>query len=338
MASNNEWRAFNLRKSFCLSSGGIFIVCVALLAGLSEYRPLGVDSPQHVAQYYAWLQDTIIMVFIGFGFLMTFLRKYGFSAVGLNYFTSALAMVEALLVLGAIHHYWHERASAITLDLPLVIEAAFCAASAMIAFGAVLGRTTPTELVWLIACMVPLYGLNQYLVFNVLKAIDVGGSITIHAFGAYYGLAASLVVSSRQSDYKSTNPKNGASYISNIFSMIGTLFLWIYWPSFNGALASVNAVAEEGVAATNPVLATQQYLCVVNTVLSLLGSCISTFVVSALINNKFDIMHVQNATLAGGVAVGSAAALNLHPAGALTIGAAAGALSTVGFAFTMPFL
>jgi hypothetical protein len=41
MASNNEWRAFNLRKSFCLSSGGIFIVCVALLAGLSEYRPLG---------------------------------------------------------------------------------------------------------------------------------------------------------------------------------------------------------------------------------------------------------------------------------------------------------
>jgi hypothetical protein len=60
----------------------------------------------------------------------------------------------ALLVLGAIHHYWHARADTITVDLPLVIEAAFCAASAMIAFGAVLGKTTPTELVWLIACMV----------------------------------------------------------------------------------------------------------------------------------------------------------------------------------------
>jgi ammonium transporter Rh len=47
---------------------------------------------------------------------------------------------------------------------------------------------------------------------------------------------------------------------------------------------------------------------------------------------------LQNATLAGGVAVGSAAALNLHPAGALTIGAFAGALSTAGFAFTTPFL
>jgi len=49
-------------------------------------------------------------------------------------------------------------------------------------------------------------------------------------------------------------------------------------------------------------------------------------------------MHVQNATLAGGVAVGSAAALSLHPAGALAIGAFAGALSTVGFAFALPGL
>lgn len=28
------------------------------------------------------------------GFLMTFLRKYGYSAVGLNFFMSALAMIE----------------------------------------------------------------------------------------------------------------------------------------------------------------------------------------------------------------------------------------------------
>ncbi|KIZ01774.1 Ammonium transporter Rh type C [Monoraphidium neglectum] len=49
-------------------------------------------------------------------------------------------------------------------------------------------------------------------------------------------------------------------------------------------------------------------------------------------------MHVQNATLAGGVAVGSAAALNLHPAGALAVGAFAGAMSTAGFARLTPLL
>ncbi|KAI8462720.1 MAG: Rh-like protein/ammonium transporter [Monoraphidium minutum] len=277
------------------------------------------------------------MVFVGFGFLMTFLRRYGFSAVGLNFFMSAIAMVEALVVLGAIHHLWHEHLGSIRLDLPLLIEAAFCAASAMIAFGAVLGKTTPTELCWIIVAMVPLYGLNQYLVFNVIKGVDVGGSMTIHAFGAYYGLAASLAISSRQSDYTSANTKNSASYISNIFSMIGTLFLWIYWPSFNGALASVTA-AEHGEPTTDAAAAAQQYFCIVNTLLSLLGSCVSTFVMSVLINNRFDMMHVQNATLAGGVAVGSAAALNLHPAGALAVGAAAGVLSTAGFAFLSPLL
>lgn len=75
-----------------------------------------------------------------------------------------------------------------------------------------------------------------------------------------------------------------------------------------------------------------------NTLLSLIGCCVATFVVSALINNRFDMMHVQNATLAGGVAVGSAAALNLHPAGALAVGAFAGSLSTCGFAFLTPLL
>lgn len=38
---------------------------------------------------------------------------------------------------------------------------------------------------------VPLYAVNQYLVADKLQALDIGGSITIHAFGAYYGLAAS---------------------------------------------------------------------------------------------------------------------------------------------------
>jgi hypothetical protein len=45
-----------------------------------------------------------------------------------------------------------------------------------------------------------------------------------HAFGAYYGLAASMVLSNgRQAfcAYTSANIKNSASYTSNLFSMIG---------------------------------------------------------------------------------------------------------------------
>lgn len=32
------------------------------------------------------------MIFVGFGFLMTFLKKYGFSGVGFNLFLAALGL------------------------------------------------------------------------------------------------------------------------------------------------------------------------------------------------------------------------------------------------------
>lgn len=69
-----------------------------------------------------------------------------------------------------------------------------------------------------------------------LSGLDIGGSMTIHAFGAYYGLAASLMLSHRAGG--SAHPKNGAVYSSDITAMVGTVFLFIFWPSFNGALAS----------------------------------------------------------------------------------------------------
>ncbi len=37
--------------------------------------------------------------------------------------------------------------------------------------------------------------VNQQVAMSTFKAFDVGGSITIHAFGAYYGLSASLMLS-----------------------------------------------------------------------------------------------------------------------------------------------
>ncbi len=49
-------------------------------------------------------------------------------------------------------------------------------------------------------------------------------------------------------------------------------------------------------------------------------------------------VHIQNATLAGGVAIGSAANMMVSPGGALAVGVAAGVLSTLGYAYIMPFL
>lgn len=50
-------------------------------------------------------------------------------------------------------------------------------------------------------------------------------------------------------------------------------------------------------------------------------------------DNKLDMVHVQNSTLAGGVAVGSVVNLLIHPIGALIIGVLAGTLSVLGYRF-----
>ena len=49
-------------------------------------------------------------------------------------------------------------------------------------------------------------------------------------------------------------------------------------------------------------------------------------------------MHIQNATLAGGVAVGAVADMVIEPFGAMIIGSCAGIISTLGFQFLTPFL
>ena len=249
------------------------------------------------------------------------------------------------------------------------------------------------QVLWLLALEVPLYAANAQLVAGRWSALDVGGSITIHAFGAIYGLAAAVWLSPPGAG--SAHPKNGASYVSDITAMLGTLFLWIYWPSFNGALAS------EPVKSLQP-----QAFCVMNTVLALLGATLAGVAASVAAGGKvrqsaqralaagacngprllrgdsarhspatpwllllapaqLDMVHVQNATLAGGVAIGSSADLHMPPAAALagerscwakstsacalrrisptlcaafTVGIVAGTLSTCGYILLSPAL
>lgn len=79
-----------------------------------------------------------------------------------------------------------------------------------------------------------------------------------------------------------------SSYNSDIFAMVGSVFLWIFWPSFNSALVD----------------GPEQERAILHTYLSLAACTVTAFVVSALVSkdNKLEMVHVQNSTLAGGVA------------------------------------
>lgn len=144
----------------------------------------------------------------------------------------------------------------------------------------------------------------------------------MHLFGALFGLAASKIL-----HLKSVNSfKQSSVYHSDIFALIGTLFLWAFYPSFNGLLAK--NLSNNG-----------QTKAIVNTVASICASCVVTFGTSNLLGNgKLNTIHIQHATIAGGIAIGSVADLNVQVYVALLVGSLAGLISTLGYQFIDPFL
>lgn len=112
--------------------------------------------------------------------------------------------------------------------------------------------------------------------------------------------------------------------VSDVLSLLGTGLLWIYWPSFVGATETASPENEN--------------LCIIHTVLALLGSTAVTFVLSHKIVGKFDAVHIANSTLAGGVAIGASARLDMTPAGALLLGVMAGGISVLGYVYVSPMI
>lgn len=138
--------------------------------------------------------------------------------------------------------------------------------------------------------------------------------------GAYFGLAVSFILHRRDVlEEKDQKPNR----TSDVFAMIGTVFLFCFWPSFNAG----TAYGDDRIHA------------VVNTYISICASVIGAFLVSNVLNKgKFDMVHIQNSTLAGGVAVGTVAGSDIGLHGAMVIGTLAGMLSVIGYKFLLPLM
>uniref|UniRef100_A0A8C5SGV5 Rh family C glycoprotein n=1 Tax=Laticauda laticaudata TaxID=8630 RepID=A0A8C5SGV5_LATLA len=283
--------------------------------------PIEGDSPCNEASFFiAAFQDVHVMIFVGFGFLMTFLQRYGFGAVGFNFLLAAFGIQWALLMQGWLHTFEHGK---ILIGVESLINADFCVGSVCIAFGAILGKVSPIQLLIMTLFQVTLFSVNEYILLDLLHVKDAGGSMTIHTFGAYFGLTVTSIL--YRPNLEQTKDKQESLYHSDLFAMIGTLFLWMYWPSFN------SAISNHGDA---------QHRAAINTYCSLAACVLTSVAFSSLLQKKgrLNMVHIQNATLAGGVAVGTSAEMMLTPYGALIVGFICGIVTTIGYVYITPFL
>jgi len=263
----------------------------------------------------------LAMLLVGFGFLMVFVRNYGYSATTGTYLVVAVG-IPLYMLLRATGLISVGAMAPNTIHVLLLAE--FACAAGLIAMGAVLSRLRLFQYVMLAALLVPAYMLNEWLVLDgglgVTKGfVDAAGSVTIHAFGAYFGLGLAMgIPHSRYQD----QPAVESDATSDRFSMLGSMVLWIFWPSFCSAM-----VAPEQMPQT-----------VVNTILALCGATLATYGVSALFRRgKPTFADIANASLAGGVSIGATCNLVSAP-GAFGLGLAAGALCVAGYILVQPRL
>jgi ammonium transporter Rh len=320
-AIGREFAGASLHKSTILL--GLLQVLLLVLFGISGHggELLESGSSGSGTQGYNMFIGVEIMMFIGFGYLMTFMKWHGLTAVGFTMVVTAIGLQWAVLTEAFFDQWynvypnWHQ----IDVNIYSLLNSLYAVSAVLITFGALIGKITPIQLLVVTIIELALHSMNYIVILGGMSVADMGGTYADHMFGAYFGLAVAWVLGKPGSE-----PDMGA--VPDIFSLIGTLFLWVYWPSFVAGAAGADGA--------------QQQRAIVNTILSLSSGTITAFFTSSFFNNdgRFRPVDVQNATLAGGVAIGAVANLSISPAASIFIGVVASLVSTVGYYFIQPWM
>ena len=205
------------RVRFAYAALGLELLFIILFATTTDYgstaQATGANDIRNTAttevdHYYPLFQDVHVMIFIGFGFLMTFLKRYGFGAVGFNFMLSAMIIQWSMLTNGFFHSVlatsnalcadykankyktvnykllrygdadpfsgcsWHK----IELGITNLVTSDFAAGAVMISFGAILGKAGPIQLMFMGMFEILFYGINETIGAGVLGAVDMGGT------------------------------------------------------------------------------------------------------------------------------------------------------------------
>ncbi|XP_055117084.1 blood group Rh(CE) polypeptide isoform X1 [Symphalangus syndactylus] len=257
-------------------------------------------------------QDLTVMAALGLGFLTSNLRRHSWSSVAFNLFMLALGVQWAILLDGFLSQFPPGK---VVIKLLSIRLATMSAMSSLISVGAVLGKVNLVQLVVMVLVELTAFGTMRMVISNIFKTDYHVNIMHIHVFAAYFGLTVAWCLPKPPSE--GTEDKEQIRNSTSLSAMLGTLLLWIFWPSFNSALL------------TNPI---ERKNAVFNTYYALAVSTVTAISVSSLAHpqGKIDMTYMHNAVLAGGVAVGTSCHLISSPWLAMVLGLVAGLISIGG--------
>ncbi|XP_055253936.1 RH-like protein IC [Moschus berezovskii] len=275
-------------------------------------HPASAGEQKKLLRNYRAFQDVFIMATLGFGFLNTSLRRHCWSSIAFNLFLLALGVQLAVLLDGFLIQLSFRK---MVLDMSSIQKATMSATSVLISAGVVLGKVNLLQLVFMTLIEVTALSATRLVGLKYFSMDNHVSMMYIHMFAAYFGLTVvcclqkPLPSASEDKDQTATSP--------SLFTMLGTLFLWMFWPSFNSALLDI---------------ADERKKAVLNTYYALAVSTVTATLMSALTHpqGKINMTHIHNAVLAGGVVVGAPSYLIHSPWLAMVLGFVAGVISIGG--------
>ncbi|KAI6185847.1 Ammonium-transp domain-containing protein [Aphelenchoides besseyi] len=306
-----------------------FVIFAVLYAYYVRYdhnhMPQGNSSEIYVNTDYPMFQDIHVMVVVGFGFLMSFLKKYGFSAISINLLLTSF-IVQFVIILRGFLSVEFATTGKFTISINELIQADLSCVAVLITMGVLLGRLTPIQFLILGFIEVSIATILEHVLFNILHINDGGRSLVIHCFGAYFGLTVAKVNERRT--IVELDREDGNLEHSELFSMIGLKMSVLssfgsFFPSFNGATQEPEDA---------------RYRAIMNTYLAMASCTLIAFMLSSMSDQlgRFNMLHIQSSTLSGGVAVATVANVILYPHHALLVGAIAAFISVIGHVWVTP--
>lgn len=257
---------------------------------------------------YPVFQDVNHMVIFGFGFFLMVLRRYGFSSTGFNFLLVVLGVQCSVLAEDLLVFL---RGDPNQVGLESLAKALVSVTAVVISTGAVLGKANPVQLIVMTLVELFFFYMSRCINRKFLEVPEHLSVMHVFLFGAYFGLA----LASRFPEAPPGLDKNRSTPKSELFSVLGTVFVWVFWPSFNSILAE-----------------SEKMKAVLNTYLALAVSAVAAFMLSALTSKdgKFRMADIRSAVLAGGVTVTYTAELIKHPWIAMILGLLGSVITILG--------
>ena len=151
------------------------LIFVMFFCFCTTYTTIEYDVKEYIV-----FRDIMIMLLLGFGYLMTFLKYYGLSAVGFTMMLSILSMECNILIEFSVRYIYYnclggssdedgtevdenDTTFPVPISMSTIIDSQFAAATLMITFGAIIGRATPTQMILVCISQSFFYAINKVI-------------------------------------------------------------------------------------------------------------------------------------------------------------------------------